>query len=153
VAKIAFPTTLKTLEYALGFFGYYRKFVLFYSYISGPLQDLKTKAFTKAPKKGKERDKYVSTYRINPKDHEAAVAAWIDLKDKLCNTPVLAHPDFEREFILYYDASKERGYGVALHQVSKPSVDRTVDGIDESKPVERPILFLSKSLTDAEKNY
>jgi hypothetical protein len=66
--------------------------------------------------------------------------AWEELKTLLCSAPTLAFPDFDRDFILYTDGSKERGYGVALHQL-------------DSEGVERPILFLSKALNAAEQNY
>jgi hypothetical protein len=62
------------------------------------------------------------------------------IKDKLCNAPVLALPDFTTLFILYMDGSHERGFGAALHQIG-------TDG------VERPILYLSKALLLAENNY
>ena len=65
------------------------------------------------------------------------LAAWVELKEALCNAPTLAYPDFTKPFILYVDGSKRKGYGAALHQ-------KDADG------VEWPILFLSKDLTPAE---
>ena len=52
----------------------------------------------------------------------------------------MAFPDFLKDFIIYVDGSKERGYGVALHQ-------------KDNEGIERPVLFLSKALNAAEKNY
>src|ERR1043166_1736901 len=62
-----------------------------------------------------------------------------DFKKKLCTKPKLCYPDFEKEFILYTDAS---GYalGAVLLQIGK-------DG------KERVIYYASKTLTDAERNY
>jgi len=62
------------------------------------------------------------------------------LKDMLCSEVQLAFPNFEKPFILYYDRSKEMGFGVALHQL----------GEDGTK---RPVLYLSRELTPAERNY
>ena len=60
------------------------------------------------------------------------------IKDALSTAPVLASPDFERQFILTTDACST-GIGGVLSQV-----------FDEG---ERPILYLSRSLNDHEKNY
>jgi len=43
-------------------------------------------------------------------------------------------------FILYVDGSKEKGFGAVLHQKNKNGV-------------ERPVLFISKTLASHEKNY
>lgn len=66
--------------------------------------------------------------------------AWEDIKHRLTHTPTLAYPDFSREFLMYVDGSFEWGFRVAVHQVGD-------DG------VEHPVLFLSKALTAAGKNY
>lgn len=52
----------------------------------------------------------------------------------------MAFPDYEKEFIVYTDGSKEMGLGVALYQV-------------DDEGVERPILYLSRELKLYEKNY
>ena len=62
-----------------------------------------------------------------------------DFKRKLCTTPILAYPDFEKEFILYTDA-----LGYALEAVLSQIGN---DG------KERVIYYASKTLTDAERNY
>ena len=66
--------------------------------------------------------------------------AWDKLKRQLCLAPTLAFLDFSREFVLYVDGSKQRGFGAALHQAG-------ADG------VEQPVLFLSKVLLKHEQNY
>ena len=78
----------------------------------------------------KERD-----YEWNTKQEES----FEKLKEKLTTTPVLIFPDFEKEFVLYTDAS---GYalGAVLSQKGK----------DEKEHV---IAYASKSLTKAEQNY
>lgn len=57
----------------------------------------------------------------------------------LSTAPVLIHPNFDREFILYMDACR-KGIVEALYQVS-----------DDGK--EHPILFILRGLTDAETRY
>ena len=61
------------------------------------------------------------------------------IKSRLCSTPALAHYNPERTTIIAADASNA-GLGAVLIQVQP----------DGSK---RPISFISRSLTDAEKNY
>lgn len=60
--------------------------------------------------------------------------------ERALNTePALAHPDFDRDFIVHIDASK-----VALGAVlSQRELNRT----------ETPVAFASSSLTEAERNY
>ena len=77
--------------------------------------------------------------RIEEKWGEKQEKSFQTLKEKLCTTPVLAYPDFEKEFILYTDAS---GYALGAILSQKDE-----DG------KEHVIFYASKSLTDAEKNY
>ena len=160
VRNWTFPETLQQLETVLGFFGYYRKFIKEYAAIVEPLVRLKTIGFTNAPIKGRKRKNYAKKSLPCPRAEQLGSdsntdsrlnivtdelwndckKAFEEVKAKLCSAPTLAFPDFNNPFILYTDGSKQRGYGAALHQL-------------DSEGVERPILFLSKSLSAAEKNY
>ena len=146
VKSLLFPATLQELEHAIGFFGYYRKFVEFFASICEPLVIVKTKGLKGAPVKGRLREQYTKSKAlvgyVTPEELEAAKKAFKELQHRLCTAPTLAFPDFSRGFILYVDGSRERGYGVAVHQLD------TAD-----PPVERPVLFLSKTLTAAEQRY
>ena len=138
IRNLDYPETLRQLDTGLGFFGYYRKFVPHYAAISKPLLDLKTKKFKGRPGKGKARRSHAEGTRLELP--EACKRAWNELKDKLCNAPTLAFSDFDRDFILHCDGSKERGYGATLHQI-------------DAEGVECPVLFLPKSLNEHEKRY
>src|SRR5918912_4024639 len=61
------------------------------------------------------------------------------LKEKLIEAPVLIYPDFEKEFILYTDASTI-ALGAILHQKG-----------DDGK--EHVIAYENKTLSKAEQNY
>ena len=47
--------------------------------------------------------------------NEKRKKAFDEIKKKMTMAPIVAHPDFEKPFILYMDASGE-GIGVVLHQ-------------------------------------
>ena len=61
------------------------------------------------------------------------------LKSKLLTAPILAYPDFTRDFVLETDASKQ-GLGAILSQLQ-----------DDSKL--HPLAYASRSLSPSEKNY
>ena len=65
-------------------------------------------------------------------------ASFIELKQRLINAPVLAYPDFTKDFTLETDAC---GYGIGAVLCQEAAEGR------------RPIAFGSRSLTAAEKNY
>ena len=64
--------------------------------------------------------------------------AFNDLKDAIINPPVLAYPDFEKPFILTTDASNV-AVGAVLSQGEAGN--------------DRPVMFASKALNDAERRY
>ena len=146
IRALKFPENLVELENGYGFFGYYRKFVSHFAGIARPLQELKTLGFKGSPIDKKPRAAFARKRSLtevvgdNRKLLEDCKQAWQTLKDRLCEAPQLAFPDFDKPFILYVDGSKERGFGAALHQVGE-------DGI------EHPVLFLSRDLTPAEQKY
>jgi len=80
------PKTSKQVKSFLGVASYYRRFIERFSQISAPLRELmsKDKTFTW----GKEQQD-----------------AFDELKNKLCNPPILRFPDSRREYFLETDAS------------------------------------------------
>ncbi|KAG1937129.1 retrotransposable element [Pimephales promelas] len=130
----------KKLRSFLGMVLYYQSFIPGCTRIAKPLFDLT--AGQKRLMKGTGSRKRSGTYReLSPQDWTPACdVAFEELKRALVESVVLAHPNFERPFILCTDASLD-GLGAVLSQV--PS------GEDKA----RPIAFASKSLSRSQANY
>ena len=113
------PKDLHDVRSFLGLCSYYRRFIKDFSSIAKPLTQLTEK----------ERDFVWGT---------AQEEAWLDLKRRLVNAPILAYPDPQLSFILDTDAS---GFGIGgvLSQVQ--------DG------EERVIAYGSRTLTKEERRY
>ena len=112
----------RTKKQVRGFTGYYRRFIKEYATIALPLTDVTKKSLP---------DRVEWTPECE--------AAFVSLKRALCQAPVLANPDFRREFILQTDAS-DRGVGAVLSQIGG-------DG------QERPISYFSRKLLPREVRY
>jgi len=86
IARWPTPASIKELRSFLGLAGYYRRFVRHFGLISKPLTQLLKN----------------SSLFILTSDHEAAFQA---LKSALCQSPVLALPNFSKPFTIETDAS------------------------------------------------
>jgi hypothetical protein len=130
------PTTQKEVEQFLGLAGYYRRFIADFSKIASPLSQLcgTLRKVTGAAA--------TSTRRTPPKKlfkwGDLQQQAFEQLKAAVASAPCLAIPDPQREFIVHTDASGYATGAVLMQQ------------FDEGL---RPIAFLSKKMTKAEKNY
>ncbi len=120
VQKFPVPTTVDQIRSFIGLAGFYRQFVKDFSKIAQPLTSLL--------KKGAEF-----------KWSEEQTRAFDALKHALCDAPVLAFPDFKRDFILCTDASNS-GVGAVLMQ-------------NDDNGKSRAITFASRLLNKSEQNY
>ncbi len=114
------PNSVDDARSFVGLAGFYRQFIHGFSQIASPITSLfkKDVPFTWS---------------------EPQALAFNTLKDALCNAPVLAFPDFDKEFSLCTDAS-DIGIGAVLLQ--KDSENR-----------QRTIAYASRLLNPAEQNY
>lgn len=119
VQNFPVPKNQKQIKSFLGLIGYYRKFVENFSKIAKPLTELL--------KKNKE---FIWT--------SLQQNAFEILKNILTTKPLLAYPDFEKEFILTTDAS-QNAIGAILSQGEIFS--------------DKPIAYASRTLNKAELNY
>ncbi len=121
------PKTTHELRKALGFFGYYRRFIQGYSQLVKPLYDL-----LKGP--NSKRENKSTKIELS----ETAIQAFTDIKAKLTQPPILAYANFNEPFELHTDAS-QAGLGAVLYQKQEGKL--------------RVIAYASRGLKTAEHNY
>jgi hypothetical protein len=126
------PTTQKEVEQFLGLAGYYRRFIEGFSKIASPLSELC--GTLKAAKGGAQRTPPKKRFEWGAEQQQA----FEQLKAAVVSAPCLAIPDPTREFIVHTDASGYATGAVLMQQF--------VEGL-------RPIAFLSKKMSKAERNY
>ena len=114
------PTSTPEVQRFLGFANYYRRFIWDFSTIAKPLHHLTER-------------------RVNFKWNDACQSAFEELRKCLSTPPILAFPDFSREFILDTDAS-DCGIGGVLSQV-------------DDNGLERVIAYGSRTLSKPERQY
>ena len=125
---VKFPTKLKEMQRFLGACLFFSRFILNYSSLSAPLNEMTSKDFDWNPK----------TFT---KDY---VTHFENLKESLANSCTLHLPDYTKRFALFADAS-EYGVGAALTQIQ---VDE-VTGED----IYQPIAFFSQKFSEQAKRW
>ena len=120
VKKMPLPSNKKDLLTFLGLAQYYRRFIPNLARMSKPLYEMVKK----------------NANFVYNKDRKQAFA---NIKQKLIESPVMAHPDFDKEFVVATDAC-QTGLGAVLKQVD-----------DEGH--ERVIAYASRILKGAETRY
>ena len=121
------PRTAKDVRSFLGFCSYYRDFIPNFAELAVPLQNLVV-----LKSKG-SRGRY-GTFEWTAEAEHAFVA----LKSKFRDTPILRYPTTDGRFILDTDAS-DTSIGAALSQIQEG--------------VEVPLAFASNSLSKTQRNY
>ena len=118
------PNTVKNVRSFLGLVTYYSKFIKNFADICRPLHNLTRKGV---------KFKWTSECQ----------EAFEEIKKRMVESPILAYPKSEGMFILDTDASKY-AMGAVLSQLQVN---------DDGEVEERPIAFVSKNFTDAERRY
>ena len=117
------PSKVREMQSFLGFINFYAEYLADATQLTAQLYDLTT---------GHKGDDPI---KLSPQN----VAAFEEIKRKLCAAPQLAHPDLDRPFTLYTDASNIAVGAILLQR--------------DSNGVERPVSFFSKKLSSAQRNY
>lgn len=112
------PQVLREVRKFLGFTGYVRRHIENYTKIARPLQRL----VAIAGEHGGKRNKRLNIVKYWT---EACEEAFHNLIDKLINAPVLAYPDYTKEFIVTTDAC-ETGIAATLSQTDDTGEKRIV---------------------------
>ena len=120
ISKLLAPTNVKELRSFLGMTGYYRRLVYQYSYIARSLSNLLHKDVP---------------WEWTPECQNA----YLELKRRLMNPPILARPDYNKRFYLNTDYSK---YAIAA-VLSQRGDDGEL----------HPVAYASRVLKNAELNY
>ena len=145
ITKLEFPKTVGEARVTLGEFGYHRSFIDEYAILAEPLTSglaLTEEEKLSFRKTGCLPEPKTLSNKMAKRPFQATtvrLAAFDALKIALSNAPVLIYPDYSKPFLLYVDACR-KGIAAGLYQV----------GPDEK---EHPVLFISRTLRHAEKNY
>jgi RNase H-like domain found in reverse transcriptase/Integrase zinc binding domain/Chromo (CHRromatin Organisation MOdifier) domain len=119
------PTNITEVRKFLGFTGYYRYFIKDYSKIAKPLLLL--------------------THNTTPWHwNDEQKKAFEQLRDLMCQQPVLKQPDFTKPFAVFTDASAY-GVGAILSQEGGPNA--------QNRTKYHPVAYYSATFTETERNY
>ena len=150
IRLLQYPLTMGVLEYYLGLTGYLCSYIYYYPQLAEPLQTLKTTMLKSTPLSGQQQRAYALKIKLLPPS-PAELAAFQSLQETLSKPTTLIHHDPDKILWIDLDAFKEFGFGaVVFHTFPN-------EELPEEKWPSRSslqlILFLSRLLTLAERNY
>lgn len=168
---LQFPHNAHLLETYIGATGFLRDKTPYYAQLAGPLQDLKTVLLKNAPNGKYKRKRFGENISIA--EEPLIRAAFDAIQNQFKNNMKLFHQDTARPLYADVDASKEYGIAAFLYHVDgdpEPVMEdvpapKGFEGVPNGptawlKKVKdwpersiQPILFLSKRLSPAERNY
>ena len=156
IQNLSFPRSLKDLETYIGMTGYLRQYIKGYSSIVKPLQDRKTMLTKDIRMNGHEKgNKRESAARraLLSSPSETELSSFEALQRAFAQPTTLVHFNKARKLYIDLDASKKVGFGAMVYHVKEPNASAmSAVSTPKQKDVE-PILFLSRSLSDAETRY
>ena len=120
IAKAPTPSSKSELRSFLGMCSYYRRFIKGFARVASPLHAGTT------PK---------NTFKWNDEMEEA----FNKLKERLCSPPILAYPNYEKQFFVETDASSVAVGAVLAQKDEKGSL--------------HPVQFASRTMSAHERNY
>lgn len=142
--------TLGALEYYLGLTGYLRSYIHFYIQIASSLQALKTRLLKGAPDCGQQRRAYALKTKLGPL-LDAELAFFHALQEVLSHSSTLVYHNANKTLWIDLDTSKKFGFGAVAFYMAEGNV--LLKGKWPSSMSMQLILFLSRLLTAAKKNY
>ena len=152
ISDLRFPETLRDLEIFLGLTGWLRSSIPCYAQLANPLQNRKT-TLTKGlgtGVKGPARKKSATKVLFYAPTEEE-VSAFKRLQEAFRKPTFLAHYDPERHLFIDLDASKAFGFAAMIYHLKQDRVPDIKDRVARTDV--QPIMFLSRCLNDAERNY
>lgn len=183
ITALRFPASLRDLEIFLGLTGWLRNSIPRYAQRAQPLQERKTALTqamistvapasdrsdgatttgrsenattgTKKQLTGPSRKRHSMQLRYDPTKEE--IAAFRDLQDAFRAPSFLAHFDRKRKLYVDIDASKVWGFAAMVYHARQDTRQAVNVAIDDQAPARKDvqaIMFLSKSINTAERNY
>lgn len=150
IKHLTYPETLGALKYYLGLTGYLRNYIHFYAQLAAPLQALKTSLLRDTPVSRQQHRAYASKTRHGPPTPQEQ-ASFLSIQEAPSQPSTLVHHDLDKILWIDLDTSKEFGFGAVVFHTS--TGENLPQGRWPSSGLVKPILFLSRLPTAAEKNY
>ena len=148
ITSLRFPLSLRDLEIFMGLIGWLRSSIFRYAQRAQPLQERKTTLVKEVTTIGSARKRQAFKTYLYESTHEER-AVFRDLQAAFAFFTFLVHYDKGRRLYVDLDAFKQWGFAaIVYHVLGDPP-----DGESCSRTAIQSIMFLSRCLNGAEKNY